>query len=326
MTTTQRQATECTRPKLQTHPPDDLSEFVPAEQWSVFRQAITAARATGAPFALGGGLAISFYTGMWRRTKDLDLYILPADREAMIRAVSGVGMIDYFTSAPYDRAWIYRGYRGGMIVDLIWALANGIADVDAAWLRCGATVEIEGESLPLIAPEEMFWSKVHVVQRDRCDWPDLVNLLFTAGPAFDWERLLLRLGSEETLLASVLMLFAWVAPGRAVELPGWLWPRLGLRPPAPGSPLCDRRRVDLLDTRPWFTPVASGLASGPRAVAADTAADERVAELRVAGSPLDRARDARHDAPGGSSGPRRAQALTERRPARGQRSAGTSKA
>jgi len=279
----------CARPPLSTYAPAEPSRFIPEEHWAVFREVLAAARATGVPFALGGGLAISFYTGLWRPSKDLDLYILRADREAVIRAVTGLGLRDYFDAAPYDRAWIYRAYGRGVIVDLIWALANGIADVDHTWLGCGVVTEVECEPLPLISPEEMFWSKVHVVQRDRCDWPDLVNLLLMAGPAFDWQRLLRRLGSEQPLLAAVLALFAWLAPGRSAQLPKWLWSRLGLRPPEDG-PVLDRRRVDLLDSRPWVTPAAVNLEAA------------------------------------GSETRRRPRPLTGGRAGRGPRSAGTSKA
>ncbi len=281
----------CARSSVETYPPPELSRFIPPDQWAVFRQVLAAARAEGVSFALGGGLAISFYTGQWRPSKDLDLYILRADREAVIRAVTGLGLADYFDAAPYDRAWIYRAHGRGVIVDLIWALANGVADVDASWLGCGAMAEVEGEPLPLISPEEMFWSKVHVVQRDRCDWPDLLNLLLMAGPAFDWQRLRRRLATEEPLLVSVLALFAWLAPGRAAELPKSLWSQLGLRPPEPG-PMLDRRRVDLLDSRPWVTPAAAGLEE-----------PARVTRRRP-----------------------RPQTLAAGRSVRGQRSAGTSKA
>jgi hypothetical protein len=246
---------ECGRGGLVAHTPEDLSQYIPPEQWTLFRHAIAAVRDAGLAHALGGGLAISFYTGLWRSTKDLDLYILPASRERTIAALSQVGLEDYYPVAPYDRAWIYRGHREGLIVDVIWALANRIADIDQAWLECGPKVELAGETLPLVAPEELLWSKIHVLQRDRCDWPDLVNLLYTVGPALQWERLLRRLGPEHALLASLLALFTWVAPARAAQLPGWLWPRLGLRAPA-GGPALDRHRVDLLDTRPWFTEVA----------------------------------------------------------------------
>ena len=245
---------ECGRPGLVAYTPEDLSQYIQPEQWTLFRQAIAAVREAGVAHALGGGLAISFYTGLWRSTKDLDLYILPASRERTIAALSRVGLADYFPLAPYDRSWIYRGHQEGAVVDVIWALANGVAQIDQAWLECAPKVEVAGESLPLVAPEELLWSKVHVLQRDRCDWPDLVNLLFCVGPAMQWERLLRRLGTEQPLLASLLLAFCWIAPGRAAALPGWLWPQLGLRGPGAG-PLLDRHRVALLDSRPWFTDV-----------------------------------------------------------------------
>ncbi len=244
----------CGRPALSVYSPAEFEAFIPREQWQAFREAIRSLREAGASFALGGGLAVSFYTGLWRNTKDLDLYILPAEREPAIAAITKIGMSDYYETAAYDRSWIYRGHREGTIVDLIWALANGIAEVDEDWLECGGVARLEGETVPLVAPEEIVWSKVHVVQRDRCDWPDLLNLLYAAGPSLDWGRLLRRTEPDEAPVASLLTLFAWVAPARAAELPTWLWPRLGLRPPEPG-PERDQRRIDLLDSRPWFSPL-----------------------------------------------------------------------
>lgn len=249
-----REPRDCGRPGVCVRTPEDFSRFIPDEQWTIFRSAVRAVRETGAPFALGGGVATSYYTGLWRNTKDLDLYILPADRERVVGALTAVGLADYFEQQGYDRSWIYRSHRDGVIVDVIWALANGLADVDAEWLECGAAVEIAGEPLQLVAPEEIFWSKVHVVQRDRCDWPDLLNLLFALGPQLDWNRLLRRISREEVLLGSVMLLFSWLAPGRSRDLPPWLWPRLGLRAPQDDGPLHDPRRAALLDTRPWFTP------------------------------------------------------------------------
>ena len=48
------------------------------------------------PFSLGGAFATASYTGLWRNTKDMDLYILPRDREAMIAVVGDLGLRDYF--------------------------------------------------------------------------------------------------------------------------------------------------------------------------------------------------------------------------------------
>lgn len=235
------------------HEPPDFAALVPPAQWDVFGGAIRAARATGAGFAVGGGLAVSFYTALWRTTKDIDLYVLREDRDRVVAGLEAAGLVDYYPTAPYDRAWIWRGTRAGAIVDVIWSMANGAGDVSPEWLSCGVTARLGDEPVALLAPAELLWSKLHVVQRDRCDWPDLVSLLFANGRALDWERLLHLVEGEEPLLASLMTLFAWVAPGRARALPPWVWRRIGVRAPAPGG-APDRQRVDRLDTRPWFSP------------------------------------------------------------------------
>jgi hypothetical protein len=168
--------------------------------------------------------------------------------------VLGTGLADYFDELPYDRAWIFRAVRDGAIVDTMWALANGAGDMTADWLTRGSCAEVRGVSLRLLSPEDIFWTKLHVLQRDRCDWPDLLNLLYAAGPAFDWTRLLNRMTGHERLLAAVLSLFAWIAPGRAADLPAWLWTRLHLEPPSAG-PRRSGERVRLLDSRDWFTTI-----------------------------------------------------------------------
>jgi hypothetical protein len=103
----------------------------------------------------------------------------------------------------------------------------------------------------------MIWDKLYIMQRERCDWPDVLNLLWACGPDLKWEYLLDRIGEDTPLIAGALGVFRWLAPKRARKLPGWLWQRLGLEPvPAQssGGRPYHKRRVDLLDRRPWFVP------------------------------------------------------------------------
>jgi len=239
------------------HLPTRIEDYIPDDQWAIFGPAIAAVHALQVPVAIGGGLAISLYTGQWRNSKDIDLYVLPEHRDAVIAAVLSTGLTDYFDEQPYDRSWIFRSVRDGVIVDIMWALANGAGKVEAGWLTRGGSAEVRGERLRLLAPEEMFWSKVHVLQRDRCDWPDLLNLLYTTGHLFDWMRLLQRMAGHERLLGSILALFAWIAPGRARGLPEWLWRRVQVDAPAAGPGRSDEH-ARLLDSRDWFTPVDPG--------------------------------------------------------------------
>jgi hypothetical protein len=231
------------------------SPRLPDEEWRVYQRVAREARKEGVRFAFGGAFATAVYTGELRNTKDFDFYILPEDREAMQEAISRAGLVDYFDRLPYDRSWIYRASQGDVLVDAIWAMANQRTLVDYLWLSRGPLVEIRGEQLRAIPIEELIWSKLYVLQRERTDWGDVLNLLAAQSESVDWQHLLSRLDADAPLLAAVLSLFAWMDPARAGGVPGWVWDRLGVAPPGPGTHNVDpQARATLIDSRPWFRP------------------------------------------------------------------------
>ena len=226
---------------------------IPADEWSVYEEVIQRARARGIRFAFGGAFATAAYTGELRNTKDFDFYLLPADRDAMKQAITEAGLKDYFERLSYDRSWIYRGSRDDIIVDAIWAMANHRAEVDELWLSRGPEITIRGERLRAIPIEELIWSKLYVLQRERCDWGDVFNLIDARGETVDWEHLLERLAEDTPLLAGAISVFIWLAPDRVSAIPGRIRERLGLAEfPALDDPKISRARTGLLDGRPWF--------------------------------------------------------------------------
>jgi hypothetical protein len=228
--------------------------MIPPNQWRIYRQVLTAAEHARIPFAVGGAFAVATYTATWRNTKDLDLYVLPEYKERMIEMLTSLGFTDYYEKVPYDRWWIYRATRDDTIIDVIWAMANHRAQIDDLWMS-GPEIELNGHPVRVLPAEAMLWDKLYIMQRDRCDWPDVLNLIHSAGNGIDWEYLINRMDEDRALLAGALSVFRWIAPGRALELPGWIWDRLGVDPPAArDAPDIVKRRVDLLDTRPWFGP------------------------------------------------------------------------
>ncbi len=140
-------------------------ELVPEQQCEVYRAVFQRAFDRQVHFAVGGAFALAFYTGLWRNTKDLDLYVLPEDRERMISVLTDTGLTDYYGEAAYDRRWIYRGVRDGNLVDVIWAMANQRAPVDSVWLDHGSEGDFCGLRVPLIAPEEMVWVNLSRTRR-----------------------------------------------------------------------------------------------------------------------------------------------------------------
>jgi hypothetical protein len=228
------------------------SDLIPGDQWQIYTRVIEAATDARIPFALGGAFALAAHTGRWRNTKDLDIYVLPECRDQMIALTEKLGLQDYYERVPYDRWWIYRSTTGDTIVDIIWAMANHRAQIDELWLS-GPRVAMRGLEVKMLPAEALLWDKLYIMQRDRCDWPDVMNLLWAAGDAIDWEYVVERIGADTPLLAGALCVFRWMAPGKAQTLPAWLWKKLEL-PPSPETPHpeSDARRVSLLDTRPWF--------------------------------------------------------------------------
>src|SRR5688500_3204639 len=115
--------------------------LIPADHWAVYKCVLDQVCTADIPFALGGGLALGVYTQKFRRSKDIDLYVLPKHREQVIQMMSRCGLKDYFEVKEYVRHWTYRGYKGDAIVDVIWAMANHRAEVDDRWLM-GPTVKM----------------------------------------------------------------------------------------------------------------------------------------------------------------------------------------
>ena len=226
-----------------------------AEKWSVYHRVLRNAEERGIEFAVGGGFATMAYTAQPRNSKDLDVFIMRHDREKMIDVLTEAGLRDYFEQEAYDRSWIYRGSIDGAILDVIWSMANQRAMVDRTWIDGGPRVTTRGVPLRLVPPEETLWCKLYILQHERCDWPDALNLIYTCGPDLDWRHLLDRLGDDTPLLAGVLSVFAWACADRARQLPEWLWSKLDLSRPHPdGGMDVTCKRANLLDTRPWFTP------------------------------------------------------------------------
>jgi hypothetical protein len=231
----------------------DWASLIAPEHWRMYQCVLDRAKHENVPFALGGGLAVSVYTGKGRYTKDLDLYILPEHRELAIEMVARCGLKDYHETKPYDRNWIHRAHNEEVIVDCIWAMANKRAAVDTEWLDRGPMIRMFDHQFRVIPPEELIWSKLYVLQRDRCDWPDILNLICATGPTLDWNHLIRRVAEDLPLVKGLVSVFSWISPERAAQLPAWVWSKLELTPPKSADDPAGRpRRPDLLDSRPWF--------------------------------------------------------------------------
>lgn len=228
---------------------------IPPAQWAVYDRVLATAERAGIRFALGGAFAYAWYTSQFRDTKDMDCYVLPGERAAMIDVLTAAGLEDLFPQNPYDRGWIYRGVRAGTVVDIIDGFPNYRAELDERWVTGGPIGRFGETPVRLIPPEELIWAKLYVFQRGRCDWPDILNLLYEVGPRLAWRHLISRLGEDLPLLTAALAILRWLAPGRAASFPPWVWRETQLDEGPLDEVELSPLRVRLLESRPWFIPL-----------------------------------------------------------------------
>lgn len=232
----------------------EWSAIVPESEWVVYAKALDAILPLRCPFMIGGAFGLACYTGRWRNTKDLDFFVLPEHHEAFVDALLKAGFVDYHETLAYDRGWIFRAVADGVIVDVIWDTPNRRARVEPVWFERAPQVSLRGETMLAIPAEELLFIKTFVLQKDRCDWSDLMNLLCFQAGHLDWEYVLARYGEEVPLLRALLNVFAWLCPIEASQIPEPIRARIGLEVTVPENAAeVTKRRVALLDSRPWFS-------------------------------------------------------------------------
>jgi hypothetical protein len=234
-------------------PEASWSGLVPAEQWDVFLSGAAAMQRAGASFLLHGAMALATYTGRWRNTKDVDIIVRPEDQRRAVEALRSAAFDDYYEQEPYDRSWIFRGIREGVLFDIIWELPNHRVQIDRAWFERARPVRLRGRIYAIVPPEELIRVKLYVLQRERCDWVDVLNVFAGATEQIDWEWLIARMGRDVGLLQGALSIFNWMCPGRAELLPKEVRDRFALPMGEVSDPAAaEERRVRLFDSRPWF--------------------------------------------------------------------------
>lgn len=184
-----------------------------------YRDALLTLVDAGIPFVLGGSFAMSPYTGIVRDTKDIDVFVQPADRDRALGAFTDRG---YRTEITFSH-WLAKAYHGEDFIDLIFSSGNGIADVDHDWFDHAPESEVMGLNVKVCPPEEIIWTKAFIMERERFDGADVAHLLRASGQALDWDRLLLRFGEQHwRVLYAHLILFGYIYPNERNTIPPWV--------------------------------------------------------------------------------------------------------
>ena len=147
------------------HPADPALE--------VYREALLCLVTAKVPFMVGGAFALESYTGLVRRTKDLDLFVNPGDRLRLLQHLNDAG----FETEWRFPHWLGKANKDDCSIDIIYSSGNGICTVDEAWFRYALPAEVLGISVRVVPAEEMLWSKAFVMERNRYDGGDIAHLL-----------------------------------------------------------------------------------------------------------------------------------------------------
>jgi hypothetical protein len=185
---------------------------------NLYRLGLQDLQRSGVPFLVGGAFALESYTGLVRRTKDLDVFALREDVDGLMRFLAAAG---YETEVRFPH-WISKAHKGGHVIDIIFGSGNGICAVDQKWFGAAPTATIMGERVRLVPAEEMIWSKAFIMERERYDGADIARLLHARCEKLDWGRLLWRFDRQWRVFLSHLVLFGFVYPGRRLQIPHWL--------------------------------------------------------------------------------------------------------
>jgi hypothetical protein len=196
--------------------------WIPEDERVVYRRALEALNTAGVRYVVAGAYAIYEHTGIYRQTKDLDLFFEPAQVVPAARALRDAG----FVMRLEDEHWLAKATSGDSFVDLIYGMGNGIAFIDEGWIRHSRAGILAATPVRIAPPEELIWHRLFISERHRHDMSDIVHLILCLGDTLDWERLVDRVSINWPLLLSQVLMYSYVYPGHKSNVPMWVRERL----------------------------------------------------------------------------------------------------
>jgi hypothetical protein len=193
------------------------------EAHAFYQEALKLLDESGADYMLGGAFAIFHYTGIYRDTKDLDIFCKAVDFPKIMKHFADNG----YRTEMYDVRWLAKVHKGEYFIDIIFDSVNNICRVDDQWFEHASEGMFAGRKVKFIPAEELIWCKSYVWNRERFDGADINHLLVKHGKKIDWNRLLNRIGPHWNLLLAHVVLFQFVYPTDYHEIiPKWLFDEL----------------------------------------------------------------------------------------------------
>lgn len=213
------------------------------EASEVYGEALDALDRMSIRYMLGGALALNVYTGIWRDTKDLDVFVPGETVPQVLDALEGAD----FETEVIDPVWLAKAHKGDFFADVIHASHNSTGPVDESWFENTREIPILDRHALVIPAEELILSKIFVVAKDRCDVDDVLHVVFAMRGELDWNRVLDKIGDHWELLLAYLHLYRYVYPSHTHYLPGCVLKLLRERYEKEIAPEKTRFRGTMLD-------------------------------------------------------------------------------
>jgi predicted nucleotidyltransferase len=149
------------------------------ELLEVLKHAAAALREADVRFALGGGLAI-WARGGPETEHDIDFFIKPEDAERALEGLESAG----FRAEKPPEGWLYKGWRGDAMVDLIFAPIG--LSVDDPWLDRAEELDVHAVRMPVMLADDVLVAKLLALREHEVDYDQVLEIARTVREQIDW--------------------------------------------------------------------------------------------------------------------------------------------
>jgi hypothetical protein len=192
--------------------------WIPEDERQVYQRALRALNEAGIQYVISGLYALYEYTGIYRKTKDLDVFVEPIHVVDAGRVLKEAGFKVYIEQSH----WIAKAMWGEVQTDLIYGMGNGMAFIDRLWWERSRPGILAATQVRIAPPEDLVWHRLFVSERHRSDSADVLHLFMRRGPELDWNHLVERVAGDWRLLLAQIHLFDFVYPGHREHVPHWV--------------------------------------------------------------------------------------------------------
>jgi hypothetical protein len=149
------------------------------------KRSIAAFREAEIPFLLAGSLAVWAQGGPEKR-KDLDFVVKREDAERAVGVLETIGMRP--ERPPED--WLLKAWDGDICVDVIFEPLD--LPIDDAVLARGRDLNVLAMTVPVMALEDVLYSKLLALNEHYTDYASLIGLARAVREQVDWDEVRTR--------------------------------------------------------------------------------------------------------------------------------------